>query len=64
MIYYVSREEKEKKNMKKQEEMVTITKSEYEDLLLSEAKLNALECWGVDNWGGYGDALREFYKDE
>ena len=34
------------------EEMVTITKKEYESLLESERKLTALQNNGVDNWVG------------
>lgn len=30
-------------------------------LLGSNAKLNALECGGVDNWPYYGDALNNFW---
>lgn len=38
------------------------------ELLRAEAKLEALEIWGVDNWEGYYDALTddssgESYKD-
>ncbi|MCE5221884.1 MAG: hypothetical protein LLF98_11655 [Clostridium sp.] len=36
---------------------VNISKEEYESLLESDRKLDALECAGVDNWGGYGDAM-------
>lgn len=39
------------------EEMVTISKSEYESLKEDSEKLNALECLGVDNWCGYDDAM-------
>lgn len=38
---------------------VTISLKEYRNLLLSDAELSALECWGVDNWGYYSDAMRE-----
>lgn len=34
-------------------ETVTISKSEYESLLNTEAHMNALEARGVDNWIGY-----------
>lgn len=37
-------------------ETVTITKKEYENLLSSQAFLNALEDAGVDNWQGYEHA--------
>jgi uncharacterized protein YlaN (UPF0358 family) len=39
------------------EEMVTITKSEYQLLKADAAKLRALERAGVDNWEWYGDAM-------
>lgn len=45
------------------EETVTISKSEYDDLLEKSDWLNALECAGVDNWCGYEEAqklLREW----
>jgi len=38
------------------EEMVTITKSEYDSLLEYSRWLSALECSGVDNWSGYDEA--------
>lgn len=40
-------------------EMVTITKEEYRDLQRAQAKLEALEVAGVDNWEWYGDALED-----
>ena len=30
-----------------------LTKNELENLLKCKKELNALECVGVDNWGGY-----------
>lgn len=44
-------------------ETVTITKEEYKDLLESQALLDALESYGVDNWSGYSDAVAEFYGE-
>lgn len=46
-----------------QKEMVTITKSEYEELLDDSRKLSALECMGVDNWCGYDEAM-QYYNEE
>ena len=46
-----------------EEEIVTITKKEYEDLLDSQKWLDALEGAGVDNWSGYGYAA-ELYRNE
>jgi hypothetical protein len=43
------------------EEMVTITKAEYESLKEEAEKLSKLEAWGVDNWSGYGEALAQEY---
>lgn len=48
---------------KRQKEMITITKEEYEQLLDDSKKLNCLECCGVDNWGGWDDAM-EIYREE
>ena len=36
---------------------IVVNKSAYEILLAKEAKLEALEAHGVDNWTGYGDAM-------
>jgi len=44
------------------EEMVTISKSEYESLLEDSLWLSALEAAGVDNWQGY-DSAREIYEE-
>jgi len=41
---------------------VKVTKSRLKELERSEAVLNALEAAGVDNWGGYCDALDEIRK--
>lgn len=38
-------------------ETVTITRQEYDRLLAAQAKLDALEAAGVDNWTGYDDAM-------
>lgn len=49
------------------EEMVTITKAEYEQLLNDKQWLSALECAGVDNWCGYSEAkdmLDEWENEE
>lgn len=48
----------------KDEEMVTITRKEYDSLQRSERKLCALENGGVDNWSWYSEAMSEFYKEE
>lgn len=43
---------------------VTITLAEYESLLEDKEKLDCLEACGVDNWGGYSDAMEMFYEEE
>lgn len=44
------------------EETVTITKKEYDKLLLDSVYLGFLENWGVDNWPGCEEANPEFRK--
>lgn len=39
------------------EEMISISKQRYEELLKAEKKLDMLECYGVDNWEGYVEAM-------
>lgn len=39
------------------EDTVTITRAEYNQLLLAQDLLNALQAAGVDNWSGYSDAM-------
>jgi hypothetical protein len=50
--------------MSKENETVTISKKEYESLLDDSHKLECLENAGVDNWGGYSDAMEEYYNGE
>jgi hypothetical protein len=45
------------------EEMVTITKKEYDSLLKDAAWLSALEDAGVDNWDGVSFAW-ELFEEE
>lgn len=45
------------------EEMITITKKEYEELQKDSWKLCCLENYGVDNWCGYSDAMEEYYNE-
>lgn len=42
---------------------ITIPRSRYIDLLRKEAKLEALESCGVDNWDGYSLAIELINKD-
>lgn len=47
------------------EEMVTITKEEYDQLVDRDFKLSCLENGGVDNWEWYCDSLQDGgYFDE
>lgn len=48
------------------EEMVTITKKEYESLLDDAKWRQALEMGGVDNWDWYHDSLKDggYFDDE
>ena len=39
------------------EEMVEITKSEYDKLLVASDFLDSLRAAGVDNWDGYDIAI-------
>lgn len=36
-----------------------LTEEELKSLLKDRAKLEALECGGVDNWDYYGDAIAD-----
>ena len=55
------------------EEMITITKIEYDKLFRDSMFLKTLKELGVDNWGGYSDALvfeeemsnyKDYYDEE
>lgn len=39
-----------------------ISEKEYAELKDAQAKLNALENGGVDNWDNYDDALDDYYR--
>lgn len=49
--------------MSKSEETVTISQEEYLNLLLAQRWLNCLEDAGVDNWGGYYEAVKLYQKE-
>ena len=38
---------------------VSLSMEEHSELLYAQAKLNALEAAGVDNWEWYGDAMEK-----
>ena len=40
--------------------MYQLTLEELRALLTASARLDALECGGVDNWDDYGEALSEY----
>jgi len=46
------------------EETITITKKEYERLQWDSRALQSLEKYGVDNWDGYSEALRELWDED
>ncbi len=46
------------------EELVTISKREYDNLKKRDRELSALEQAGVDNWSGYGDHWEYMEDDE
>ena len=41
------------------DEIVTITKTEYEKLKKDSETLRKLKIYGVDNWEGYCDAIND-----
>ena len=41
-------------------EYVTILRDEYEQLIRDSLMLDCLDNHGVDNWGGYSDAMNDF----
>lgn len=45
-------------------EYTVVRQTELEKLYEAYDKLEALECYGVDNWEGYGDAMQSLYEDE
>lgn len=46
-----------------QEETITITKTEYEELLAAQRWVDCLEGAGVDNWEGYDEAVNLYQED-
>ena len=46
-----------------QEDYIAISAEEYQELLASSMKLRALECYGVDCWSSYGEALNDFKEE-
>lgn len=50
--------------MAKKQETVTIPKQLYDQLIDAQYKLDCLECCGVDNWGGWDDAMEMYHNNE
>lgn len=46
------------------EPTITITRSEYDNLVSDSGLLNCLRRAGVDNWDGWDFAIEEFNKGE
>jgi hypothetical protein len=44
-------------------DVVQVTLKEYERLKERDEELAALEAFGVDNWEGYGEAMRSLAED-
>jgi hypothetical protein len=42
---------------KRESDLITISKKEYDELIKDRNKLSALKSAGVDNWEGYDTAL-------
>lgn len=57
-------QKKKQSNKKVDDNSICITKKEYEELKHRDEFLSCLECAGVDNWGGYSDAISEMEEDE
>lgn len=47
---------------KMEQDTVTISKQAYGELIDRDAKLSALESFGVDNWEWYDDAMLAYYE--
>lgn len=45
-------------------EYTVVRQTELEKLYEAYDKLEALECYGVDNWEWYGEAMQSLYNDE
>lgn len=46
--------------IKTKDGMYKLTLKELRSLLMDSARLEALECGGVDNWFGYEEAFSEY----
>ena len=43
-----------------EQDSISLSKSNYEELMKATIFLDSLEAHGVDNWAGYGDAYDDF----
>lgn len=50
-------------SLKESNNKVEISIEEYESLQDNSKKLDALDCVGVTNWGGYDDAMEIYNKE-
>ncbi|MGG1659514.1 hypothetical protein [Brevibacillus sp. NRS-1366] len=50
--------------MNEKMEFVTISVEEYQQLQNDSYMLSCLEACGVDNWGGYSEAMQMFNEEE
>jgi hypothetical protein len=54
----------EQNSISRDQETITISKREYEELLKKVHFLECLEACGVDNWEGYDEAWELYENDE
>ncbi len=50
--------------MEQNNELITITKERFEELLYAEKKLMALMFHGVEKWAFYGYVMKTLEEDE
>ena len=46
------------------QDLINITKVEYDELVASQNLLLALQAGGVDNWEWYWESVKHLYEDE
>lgn len=59
IVDYTVNDDGEVVELEKQDN-ISLSKSEYEELMKASIFLDSLEAHGVDNWVGYGDAHEDF----
>lgn len=50
--------------MDEEQQLIMITKKEYDYLIKCDNFLSCLEACGVDNWSGYSDAIEMANEEE